>query len=149
MPCLVIKVQFQFSLSSMLQGSCKLDSTFFRYFFNVTSMLNAVTYSVLVFQNLMEYRPLFLFNAFVHTEFKFNYLMQKYLQSCRKDTNTLHYSNRICSFFITIAINRRAPIEKSDKEIFSARRLRQIYQSLLIFRPLSNRVQFPDLGCQF
>lgn len=63
-------------------------------------MLNAVTYSVLVFQDLMEYRPLFLFNAFVHTEFKFNYLMQKYLQSCRKDTNTLHINKHLCSFFL-------------------------------------------------
>ena len=48
----------------------------------------------------MEYRPLFLFNAFVHTEFKFNYLMQKYLQSCRKDTNTLHINKHLCSFFL-------------------------------------------------
>ena len=63
-------------------------------------MLNAVTYSVLVFQDLMEYRPFFLFNAFVHTEFKFNYLMQKYLQSCRKDTNTLHINKHLCSFFL-------------------------------------------------
>ena len=63
-------------------------------------MLYAVTYSVLVFQDLMEYRPFFLFNAFVHTEFKFNYLMQKYLQSCRKDTNTLHINKHLCSFFL-------------------------------------------------
>ena len=80
-------------------------------------MLNAVTYSVLVFQDLMEYRPFFLFNAFVHTEFKFNYLMQKYLQSCRKDTNTLHINKHLCSFFLV-----KVPLARLKKLCFGESR---------------------------